>query len=133
MKTLVGVAELWVTLVVSCVLGWLIAALVMEWHEHHRRGNPQISSGRKLLGIWRGFLRLLFFFLQLPKLRIVRRLLGGHWERWWVDHPVCSDVWHWVPECHVQNGNRPSAICRGRPVCEDHGRPTWSVKYLEGA
>lgn len=74
-----------------------------------------------------------------------RKLAGGKWERWWVDHPVCSDVWHDVrhftrerleaaeranykaplTEAHLMNpywwGFRPSPLCRGTPTEEDWG------------
>jgi hypothetical protein len=55
--------------------------------------------------------------------RWYRRLAGGHWERWYVDHPVCSDVWHDVPACGAAEDRRPTVICRGTPTCEDHDVP----------
>jgi hypothetical protein len=76
----------------------------------------------------------------LSKFKWFRCLAGGKWELWWVDVPVCSDIWHevdrftheWVklrmlvpldrnaPDLHPQwYGFRPSPLCRGTPVCED--------------
>jgi hypothetical protein len=46
-----------------------------------------------------------------------RRLMGGHWEEWYVDGPVHTFVWHAVPACHAAGG-RPTGICRGTPICE---------------
>lgn len=51
--------------------------------------------------------------------RFVRRLVGGHWECWYVDSPVNSAVWHSVERCSLVAGTRPSGICRGTPTCED--------------
>jgi len=48
-----------------------------------------------------------------------RRLLGGRWERWWVDMPVCAEIWHSVSPTAVRSF-RPSALCRGNPVREFH-------------
>lgn len=51
-----------------------------------------------------------------------RRLRGGHWERWYVDHPVCANVWHRLDGCTRERpdtfGNRPTPLCRGTPTCE---------------
>lgn len=43
-----------------------------------------------------------------------RRWRGGHWERWYIDHPVCADIWfrNWP------HGKRPG-LGRGRPICEE--------------
>jgi len=49
-----------------------------------------------------------------------RRLRGGHWERWYVDHPVCGDVWHRVSVCSYVTGRRPNGLCMGTATCEDH-------------
>lgn len=47
-----------------------------------------------------------------------RKLVGGRWERWYVDHPVCSDVWHWVGNENIEPKDRPTAMCRGTPTVE---------------
>lgn len=47
-----------------------------------------------------------------------RRLRGGHWEQWWIDVPVASDVWMRVDGCSLENGYRPEGGY-GRPRCED--------------
>lgn len=48
-----------------------------------------------------------------------RRRVGGRWERWWVDHPVCNPVWHYRdPEDDLTQ--RPTCICRGIPTIEDY-------------
>lgn len=52
--------------------------------------------------------------------RWYRRALGGHWERWYVDSPVNSEVWHRCPlGCTKHTLRRPSMLCRGIPTCED--------------
>lgn len=48
-----------------------------------------------------------------------RRLVGGHWERWYVDHPFCAFIWHRVPACSYVIGRRPTAGCRGTATCEE--------------
>lgn len=63
-------------------------------------------------------MRFLLTFLGLERFASIRRLLGGHWERWYVDHPVCAEVWHHVPACTTRTGARPSGLCRGTPTCE---------------
>jgi len=42
--------------------------------------------------------------------RWYRKWYGGRWELWWVDVPVCSEVWHDITHPEWE---RPSAICRG--------------------
>jgi hypothetical protein len=51
-----------------------------------------------------------------------RRLCGGRWELWWVDAPVCSDIWHRVTDFTYATGKRPSVLCRGTPIEEDWTR-----------
>lgn len=68
-----------------------------------------------------------------------RWLRGGHWELWWVDAPVSSDVWHRVEVCTYEKsasvgqawwyGGRPSPLCRGTPVCESHGTRWWMRRW----
>ena len=41
-----------------------------------------------------------------------RKTWGGRWELWWVDVPVCSEIWH--EDC--REGERPTSICRGIPI-----------------
>lgn len=48
-----------------------------------------------------------------------RRLLGGRWERWWVDSPVCGDIWHWRTRERTSWEGRPSPLCRGTPIVEE--------------
>lgn len=36
-----------------------------------------------------------------------RRLLGGHWEEWWIGAPVHSWMWLDVPVCAHHSGARP--------------------------
>lgn len=54
------------------------------------------------------------------RIRAWRWLAGGHWELWYVDAPVSSDVWHRVERCSRVTGSRPTAICRGTPTCETY-------------
>lgn len=46
--------------------------------------------------------------------RWYRRLIGGHWERWWMD-VIHADVWYHRPH----DGTRPHVLARGTPTCED--------------
>jgi hypothetical protein len=73
-----------------------------------------------------------------------RKLAGGKWERWWVDCPVNSDIWHEVKHFTHEMveaaermkyhppltdrlddlhpywwGFRPTPLCRGTPELED--------------
>ncbi len=51
-----------------------------------------------------------------------RRWIGGRWELWWVDQPVCAQVWHYGdPEDDFTQ--RPTCICRGVPTIEDYREP----------
>ena len=61
-----------------------------------------------------------FIEVWFSNYRWARKLIGGHWERHWVDFPVCSDIWHKVDKCGKVTGRRPTAICRGAPTCEDY-------------
>lgn len=54
----------------------------------------------------------------LSRFRTFRRWVGGHWELWWVD-VVHSAIWHHVDECWKDADERPNALCRGTPMCED--------------
>jgi hypothetical protein len=56
---------------------------------------------------------------MLERFRWYRRLRGGHWERWCVDWPVCSNIWHRTASCSRVTHVRPTALCRGTPRCED--------------
>ncbi len=51
-----------------------------------------------------------------------RRWIGGRWELWWVDHPVCAEVWHWR-DLGDNLENPPTCICRGVPLIEDYREP----------
>jgi hypothetical protein len=48
-----------------------------------------------------------------------RRLIGGHWERWWIDSPVNSFCWLPVDACSVPLEARPG-LGRGTPECKDY-------------
>lgn len=64
---------------------------------------------------------ILVSVLSLWKFRFYRRWWGGHWELWWVDFPVCSEIWHDVKKCTIETKKRPNGLLRGTPVCEEHG------------
>ena len=49
--------------------------------------------------------------------RWYRWLRGGHWERWYIDYPVCSAMW--LQQAH---GVRPG-LGQGTPACEQWGKP----------
>ena len=51
----------------------------------------------------------------LNRYRWYRRWHGGRWELWWVDVPVCADIWHPITRPHWE---RPTALCRGTPIVE---------------
>ena len=54
----------------------------------------------------------------LSGFRWYRRWRGGHWERWWIDAPVCADVW-----VRTEHGRRPP-LAMGTPRCEDYTPPS---------
>lgn len=45
------------------------------------------------------------FFLS--QRRWGRRLLGGHWEQWWIGSPVNSAMWLDMDHCVHHGGQRP--------------------------
>lgn len=54
--------------------------------------------------------------------RLTRWVLGGRWELWYVDWPVCAEVWHIVDD-DAPPGSRPTPLCRGRVIAiEKRGR-----------
>lgn len=53
---------------------------------------------------------------SLSEYRWFRRWIGGHWERWYLD-VVHSEFWF---RCQHGAVERPSAICRGTPTCEEY-------------
>jgi hypothetical protein len=63
--------------------------------------------------------------------RWYRKILGGRWERWVVDWPVCSTMWFEI-NCEVQDlltykgYGRPSALCRG-PIVDMEYFPIKSI------
>ncbi len=67
--------------------------------------------------------------LFFPYFRWTRRIVGGHWELWYVDFPVCSYIWHHVERCSKETGDRPSGLCRGNCECEDHD-PTGNERMV---
>jgi hypothetical protein len=86
-------------------------------------------------------LRTCWLKYWLDRFQWYRRFAGGKWELWWVDVPVCSDIWHDVrhftheyvaaadrmgykpPKGDLDSpywyGFRPTPLCRGTPICED--------------
>lgn len=69
--------------------------------------------------------RLGFFLLAIgfSNFHFFRRLVGGHWEKWFVEG-VSGPVWHPLYRCTRTLPdtweNRPTVLCRGTPTCEDH-------------
>ena len=57
--------------------------------------------------------------LSLSHFRWFRKMLGGRWERWWVDSPVNDTMWHWREDWEDMS-ERPTCICRGTPIIEDY-------------
>lgn len=54
----------------------------------------------------------------LSRYRWYRRWRGGHWECWYIDHPVCASVWFHNWEGFGNDG-RPLGG-RGTPLIEDY-------------
>ncbi len=53
-------------------------------------------------------------------LALVRRLIGGRWERWWTD-VVFSFIWYPVTDWGDAGQQvSPAPICRGKPEREDY-------------
>lgn len=70
---------------------------------------------------------LITVLLGLSKFRFYRKWWGGHWELWWVDVPVCSEIWHDLEGCSLESKKRPYGLLRGTPVCEQYGQPLESA------
>lgn len=55
-------------------------------------------------------------FTFLINIKLYRKIVGGNWERWYVDSPICGYVWFHSSECELTKfGGRPSVLCRGCP------------------
>jgi hypothetical protein len=67
---------------------------------------------------------LRFLDIFFSWLWIWRRLRGGHWECWQVDHPVCGETWERTTrdECYRLTGKHPGGLIRGNPYCEEKGK-----------
>lgn len=52
--------------------------------------------------------------------KFARVLLGGYWELWYCDHPVCSEIWF-----NTTNERRyyPSPLCRSNAIKIEDYRP----------
>ena len=59
------------------------------------------------------------FVAFLSEYKWYRKLHGGHWEKWHIDHPVCSCIWLDVNQCSVGTNYREPGW-RGTPLCENH-------------
>jgi len=102
----------------------------MPRDETRKKGKFTMTSKLTRVGISEllsGALRRLFpphsFFVYLSgiyKTRRYRVWWGGHWELWYVDFPVCSDIWHDAKACYFETGKRPGGLLRGTPTCEQH-------------
>ena len=66
------------------------------------------------------FFRRWFWRWRLANYQWYRRWYGSVWERWIVDFPVCSTVWHDLEITTQERGERPGALCRGTPIVEDY-------------
>ena len=54
------------------------------------------------------------------RFRWARKLLGGKWERWWIDSPVCSSCWMAVKDWTEDPARqRPDVLARGRPEARE--------------
>jgi hypothetical protein len=82
------------------------------------RNRDYHSSNCRDLAGWRAFVNARF-----SEFRWARRLIGGRWERWWVD-VVNSFIWHPVTEFSIPVIRlKPSPLCVGYPMRED-----WTAK-----
>lgn len=65
------------------------------------------------------FMNKIIFFLNLTFLvnfLWYRKMIGGNWEKWWVDYPVAGSVWHHSSEGDLTRySGRPTPLCRGCP------------------
>jgi hypothetical protein len=74
-----------------------------RWTER----NPNITA-------WQSWM-----FVFFGNYRWCRRLLGGHWERWYIAQ-FDIVVWMDTDRCSVASGTMPSR-CSGAPLeCEDY-------------
>lgn len=58
-------------------------------------------------------------YIPCARFRWYRRWAGGHWERWYVDYPVCGDYWFRTDGCYLKRETRPG-LCRVLHKCEDY-------------
>jgi hypothetical protein len=58
----------------------------------------------------------------LCEYKFFRRLAGGRWEKWYVDVPICSLIWHHDSDGLGHSDGRPSVLCRGTPTVEDYNK-----------
>ena len=63
----------------------------------------------------------------LSFLKSYRGLWGGHWERQTLGDPCHGEIWVRMKseECYRMTGNHPGGIVRGKPYCEEKGRPAY--------
>jgi hypothetical protein len=73
-------------------------------------------EGSSLRRMVRAVARWTIFRVFLSERRWYRRLVGGRWERWHVDHPVCSCMWLDVPMDAPLDYREP--LWRGTPERE---------------
>lgn len=66
---------------------------------------------------------LLAAILSLYKFRSYRKWWGGHWELWWVECGVYSEIWHDVERCSLETKEHPYPCLKGTPVCEHYTPP----------
>ncbi len=55
-------------------------------------------------------------FLGFGRWRWFRRWVGGRWERWLIDVPVCSAIWFFQDDLKTH----PPPLGRGTPLIEHH-------------
>jgi len=66
---------------------------------------------------------LRWFLFLFSDFKWARKLVGGRWEKWYVDHPVCIEVWHHESDglsCSIMGMeiNKPTPLCMGIPLVE---------------
>jgi hypothetical protein len=58
--------------------------------------------------------------LSLYKFKCYRKWKGGHWEKWIIDFPFCSNIWLQVDRCIKKPGVERPPLGRSIPTCEDY-------------
>lgn len=72
----------------------------------------------KINNLFIAIIKWSWFKIFLSDYQWYRRAYGGHWELWYIDHPICSSMWLDVKQCSVGTSYREPGW-RGSPRCEN--------------